>query len=534
MKKSLLYFLFCLSVSLFVNQSRAQTILYTEDFSSETLPSGWTNDSLGFTPMNVWLFTNPYQNGISGAGFDTSYAIFDSDEGSVDDEIDEYASLTTGDIDISTATGAVFLEMDEQYRPLSGPSTGGSSRRIEISTNSGSSWITIVYDSMAVGYPDTMDAAHTQYALATSGAANVRVRFTWTGSWDWWWAIDNVQIIDYPVSCNTTPNGGTAGSSLSSACSFNIIDLTVIGADSTTGTTFQWEVSTDNVNWTDITGATFTVTSVTGQTVASYYRLRVSCGGFDGYSTVVTMGQNPPLDCYCIPVYFNGCDALGKVAINTLLNESMICDGAMPDNYTLFPDTGSLTTDLGTGDYYDVTIASAAGSGTHGAGIWFDFNADGDFKDAGEFTNISDTIPENSGDFVMNINIPPTAVLGPTRMRVRYIFNAPVVSSSDCSGYSYGETEDYTVNIVLGTGVKNNPLQAIKVYPVPANDRLFIQSPVQGAMQITLFDQTGRICRDQYATSNSTEMNVSDLASGIYFLRFETEKNTITKKVILN
>ncbi len=534
MKKTLLSFLMCLSISLFVLQSSAQTILYTEDFSSETLPSGWTNDSLGFTPMNVWLFTNPYQNGISGAGFDTSYAIFDSDEGSIDDEIDEFCSLTTGDIDISTATGAVFLEMDEQYRPLSGPSSGGSSRRIEMSTNSGSTWLTIIYDSNAVGYPDTMDAAHTLYALPTNGAANVRVRFTWTGSWDWWWAIDNVQIIDYPVSCSSTPNGGTAGSSFSSVCSFNEIDLTVLGADSVTGTTFQWQVSTDSVNWADISGATMTSVIVTGQTDASYYRLAVSCGGFTGYSTVVTMGQNPALDCYCIPQYINGCDALGKVSINTLLNETMICDGTLPENYTLFPDTGSLTTDLGTGDYYDVTIASGAGSGNHGAGIWFDFNADGDFQDALEYFHISDSIPENSGDFVMNVNIPAAAVLGPTRMRVRYIYNNPVVSTSDCIEYGYGETEDYTVNIVVGTGVKNNPLQAIKVYPVPANDRLFIQSPVQGAMQITLIDQTGRVCRNMYSTTNSTEINVSDLASGIYFLRFETEKNTITRKVILN
>ena len=534
MKKSLLSFFMFLSIFLLVKPASGQTVLYTETFSSQSLPSGWTNDSLGVTPMNVWIFDNRYNRGIAGSGFDTSFAMFDSDENSVNDNIDEYASLTTGDIDISTATGAVVLEMDEQYFPLGGPSSGGSSRRIEFSTNSGSTWTSIVYDSLAVGFPDTTDAAHTLYTLPTGGAANVRVRFTWTGSWDWWWALDNVQIVDYPLTCNSTPNGGTAGSSFTSVCAFNLIDLTVLGADSVTGTSFQWQVSTDNVNWNDIPSATTTSVFITGQSVASYYRLEVMCGGFTGYSTVVTMGQNPSLSCYCIPEYTSGCDALGKVAINTLLSETMICDGTFPENYTLFPDTGSLTTDLGTGDYYDVTIASAAGSGTHGAGIWFDFNADGDFQDAGEFTNISDTIPQNSGDFVMNINIPATAVLGPTRMRVRYIFNAAALSTSDCAEYGYGETEDYTVNIVLGTGVKNNPLQSIKVYPVPANDRLFIQSPVQGAMQITLLDQTGRVCRNMHSTTNSTEMNVADLSSGIYFLRFETENNTITKKVILN
>jgi hypothetical protein len=343
-----------------------------------------------------------------------------------------------------------------------------------------------------------------------------------------------VQIVDYPITCATAPNAGAAGSSFSSACAFNNIDLYLTGADSATGFTYQWQVSTDNVNFTDIPGATSSSYSLTGQTQSSYYLCNITCGGLTGTSTSVSISQNAPLDCYCIPQYLNGCDAIGKVAVNTLLNLSVDCNGALPDNYTLWPDSGNLTTDLGTGDYYDLTIASGPGSGIHGAGIWFDFNADGDFQDAGEYFHISDTIPELSGDFITNINVPINAILGPTRMRVRYIYSTLVTSTDDCSTNGYGETEDYTVNVVLGTGIKNNPLQSIKVYPVPAHDKIFIQSPVQGAMQVTLLDQTGRICRNMHSTTNSMEMNTADLAAGIYFLRFETENNTITKKIVLN
>lgn len=511
--------------------ANGQTIVYTEGFASGSLPSGWTNDSAGVTPLNVWLFNNPYSRIITGAGFDANFAIFDSDEGSVNDSVPELASLTTGDINVAAVTGAVYLELDEQYRSLGGPSSDGSARRIEVSTDAGATWTTIVFDSLDYGYPTPV---HSQFPINLAGASTVRARFTWTGTWDWWWAIDNVQFVDYPVTCMSAPNGGTAAASLSTACAWNTIELSLTGADSTTGTTFQWQVSTDNINWVDITGATSTFYSFTGQAQTSYYHCNVICGGFTGTSSVVSITQNGALDCYCIPTYLNGCDALGKVAVNTLLNATLLCDGSFPDNYTLWPDTGSLTTDLGTGDYYDVTIASGPGSGTHGAGIWFDFNADGDFQDAGEYTHISDSIPELSGDFVTNINIPVNAVLGPTRMRVRYIYNSLVTSTSDCSQAGYGETEDYIVNILLGTGMKSNPLESIKVYPVPAHDRIFIQSPVQGAMHITLLDQTGRICRDLHSTSNSTEINTSDLSAGIYFVRFETEKNTITRKIVLN
>ena len=78
--------------------------------------------------------------------------------------------------------------------------------RDRYSTDAGATWTTAVYDSMDFGYPVP---AHAQYAMNLTGAANVRIRFTWTGTWDWWWAIDNVEIIDYPVTCATPPNAGT-------------------------------------------------------------------------------------------------------------------------------------------------------------------------------------------------------------------------------------------------------------------------------------------------------------------------------------
>ena len=221
------------------------------------------------------------------------------------------------------------------------------------------------------------------------------------------------------------------------------------------------------------------------------------------------------------------------MSVNTLLTDSTGCNGN-PNNYILYPTSGNYTTTLGTGDYYAFTIASGLGSGNHSAGVWFDFNADGDFQDPGEFYHISDSIPELSGDVTITIGIPNSALLALTRMRVRYVYANPITQGSDCNSYSYGETEDYTVNIVLGTSIKENPLNAISIHPVPAHDRIYIQSPILGAMSITLFDQTGRVCKSIYSTTNSAEINTSEFAAGIYFVRFETEKNTITKKIVLN
>ena len=530
MKKNLLSLFFgcCLIGSM---TSNAQTPLFTENFSSRALPAGWSNDSAGVSATDLWLFNNPYLRAITGAAFDTSFAIFDSDEGSVNNMIDENASLTTPDISLAALTGVPYLELDQQYRALGGPSTLGSARKIEFSTNAGATWTQIVYDSLDYGYPNP--AIHSSYPISVGAATAIRFRFTWTGSWDWWWAIDNVVLNDYPIACTTPPTAGSTGGNTDTVCSSTNVTLFLLGADTAIGISYQWQISTDNTTWSDISGATASTYYFSGQTITSYYRCNVTCSGQSSPSTSWAVIQNDPLACYCIPPFTIGCDALNKVAVNTLITDSTDCNGN-PNNYILYPTTGNYTTTLGTGDYYAFTIASGLGSGNHSAGVWFDFNADGDFQDPGEFYHISDSIPELSGDVTIIIGIPNSALLGLTRMRVRYVYFNPVTQGSDCNSYSYGETEDYTVNIVLGTSIKENPLNAISIHPVPAHDRIYIQSPILGAMSITLFDQTGRICKSIYSTTNSTEINTSEFAAGIYFVRFETEKNTITKKIVLN
>lgn len=218
--------------------------------------AGWTNDSLGSTPQNVWLFINQYNRAVTGAGFDTHFAIFDSDEGSVNDDIPELASLTTPSIDISGATsGSLYLEMDEQYKALSGPLSDGSSRNIEYSTDGGTSWTVLVFDTVDYGFPNP--AVHSQYDLSPliGVASNLLLRFTWTGTWDWWWAIDNVQVINY-LPCNAPPNAGTTVADLTSVCSTDSIHLSLSGADVASGLSYQWQNSPDGLSWSDILGAT--------------------------------------------------------------------------------------------------------------------------------------------------------------------------------------------------------------------------------------------------------------------------------------
>ena len=252
--------LFCLQMNY---KTRAQ-ILFSENFSSGALPTGWTNDSLGQPAVHLWVFTNPFSRVITGAGFDSNFALFDSDENLTDDSIVELASLTTPSIDITGAASTLFLEVDEQFRSLA-PPNGDAKRRIEYSINAGASWVTIVFDSVDYGYPDP--AVHSTYDISSiiGGATNILVRFTYTGNWDWWWALDNMKITSYSA-CTAPPVAGAATSSVPDVCPDIDFDLILVGADSGPDISYQWQSSPDGVTWTNIlsvTGINYTISRTT-------------------------------------------------------------------------------------------------------------------------------------------------------------------------------------------------------------------------------------------------------------------------------
>jgi hypothetical protein len=79
--------------------------------------------------------------------------------------------------------------------------------------------------------------------------------------------------------------------------------------------------------------------------------------------------------------------------------------------------------------------------------VWIDFNKDGDFEDAGENVFTSGTGQES---FTGNINIPPSANLGSTRMRVRLHDASAGANATPCGNSQYGQVEDYTIIILEG------------------------------------------------------------------------------------
>jgi hypothetical protein len=68
------------------------------------------------------------------------------------------------------------------------------------------------------------------------------------------------------------------------------------------------------------------------------------------------------------------------------------------------------------------------------------------------------------------------------------------------------------------------------IYPNPANDKVSINLKNYGNATIQLFNILGQEVKTVYTTENKVEVNVSDLNSGIYFIRVDqTIKHLLLK-----
>ena len=126
---------------------------------------------------------------------------------------------------------------------------------------------------------------------------------------------------------------------------------------------------------------------------------------------------------------------ISRVQLNTINNAS----GAQ-----LYSDFTSISTSLTEGSTYTVTVTPTwtGTSYNEGYAVWIDYNGDKDFADAGElvWSKAASKNTPNSGTFT----VPSGTVGAATRMRVSMKYNGIPTS---CETFSYGEVEDYTINL---------------------------------------------------------------------------------------
>lgn len=254
------------------------------------------------------------------------------------------------------------------------------------------------------------------------------------------------QVEDYTISivhgsdCVGTPAPGPVLSTETAVCPGQTFGLSIADPPLNAGITFQWQSSsTAGGPFQDIAGATNSSLTTT-QATATYYQLVVSCNGNPGIAAAVFVDMTPANQCYCDAASTStDFEKIDQVIFGSLNNSSTSTDG-YEDFTTLTP-----VPVYEAGSSYPFTVNSADSYDGDMLRIWIDFNQNGTF-DSNEL--VYSTTNGQAGPYTGNILIPANATLGNTRMRIR-LYDDIFGNGNDtpCGDQTYGQVEDYTINI---------------------------------------------------------------------------------------
>ncbi len=138
-----------------------------------------------------------------------------------------------------------------------------------------------------------------------------------------------------------------------------------------------------------------------------------------------------------------------------------------------------------------------------GLSIFIDFNRDGDFLDAGEQAYTTTVTTQQPSIRSGNIIIPMTAVGGLTRMRV--IIAESVISPAQNQAFTWGEAEDYAVNII-GV-VRQDPAKTYAWSPAGGTSFNATVTPTGTTTYTVAVNETGNTCTN-YGTVTVTSLPI--------------------------
>ncbi len=215
----------------------------------------------------------------------------------------------------------------------------------------------------------------------------------------------------------------------------------------------------------------FPVPISAAQTNAAYSRFRISSGGVASYTGLATSGEVEDHEFFIEEIEAEGID-FGDApnTFPTLLAVNGARHTIVPGiilGATIDPEPDGQPNSAATGDDQDivygppvlddedgVTFTSKIVAGTNAsvdvvAGVsgglidaWIDFNADGDWNDAGE--KILASTPVSGGFNTLSFSVPQPSALGPTHARFR-ITSAGIANPTGAA--NNGEVEDYMVDL---------------------------------------------------------------------------------------
>lgn len=203
-----------------------------------------------------------------------------------------------------------------------------------------------------------------------------------------------------------------------------------------------------------------------------------------------------------------------------------------------YEDFTNLSTDLEQGSSNSLTVTT--GYGNQYIRVWIDFNDDFIFS-------LDELVVDNyvlgagggSGTYTGTtaLVVPEDAALGQHIMRGKTNWNAPVPDDA-CEETQYGETEDYTVNIVTSLGIDDlNQNSEFSVISLGNNQfDVNLNSPYVGKIELTVYNTLGQrmvFHRFENTGTFNYALDMSYVAKGIYLVKVGNSSFGKVQKIIV-
>ena len=228
-------------------------------------------------------------------------------------------------------------------------------------------------------------------------------------------------------------------------------------------------------------------------------------------------------------------------------NVSIVGDNTSIYNSTVsqcnaYSDYTSFSADVTAGNSYtlNVNLGTCSSQGTAWtdlANVYVDWNIDGDFNDANELVaQINPVLSPSS--HILTFTVPINATPGQCRMRIVSQNDdfQPTNRAQACDDESsyFGETEDYTVNIIeTSLNISSTDFVNMKLYPNPTKGEFIIDfSKSINDLEILIYDINGRVIYE-YTSENKSKINLNpNISAGLYFIKIISSNQSSILKLI--
>ena len=534
-------------------------VIWSNDFS---VGSDWTYDNTSIPYLN-WCITNNADTipvtTLSPAVFTTvsnGFAFINSDaqgESGVQNSNMTY----TGTIDCS-AYSNVSIVFEQSYR------TYLDTRIIRISNDGGTNWTDFVVtdgsEPTAQNTPNP-DIYSINISSVAGGQPNVMVQINYQGNWGWYWAIDDMKIIEtdqYDLKLQTT-SFGTDGSFGARLGYFQIPNAQV--APINFGGVLK------NIGVQDLTDAGFTAT-ISGSYNGTGGPIMLTAASTDTVWCTNTFTPSSSNANYVVNVSATTAQTEPDVSNNVLPDINLTVNDYIyaRDNNQILGGISNSGQGYEVGHIYDIfqsatlygidAVLNAASE--PGAEIFVKLYsidpATGDFV----FMEESSPYVISSADLGQKISL---ALANPVLLNANEAYLAMVGSYGDggatndlvtaSSGASAPQTTFYydytdqtwyytTSNVMVRmnfdpslSGLEEVNLNTFKVYPNPASEEININSNKIFNAVITISDFTGKIVKETVMNGLNCSVNTSELNNGIYFVTITDGISVANEKVVI-